>query len=376
MDEARTPDRARIVRGHPQLAGRRRGEIGDGACVAERVRRLQVDEVGDREERPIDALAREHDGQRRLGVDHGIPGADRVESGQQAVAVGCDDCGELRIELLPAASLRELLRAVDAADAVCDLDELRQLGEPRRQRHRLALAVARPSSAVPLLVRRVDRLAHRLPQAELLRQQPGNGRVVGEHVVGRVAPRQRKLEPEAEAVERRVAGAEPAHRRGGHTEASGLVVVLDGLDGDVVAEPLRLLVGVRVTADVDQQRRVVDVGTRLVVEPDSLREPQRDQTLTEDVLHRLPEPEIDPERERRDQLGQADARPVHVAVVGATHRHRLTGRRTIFYRPHDLVTTPTVSARQGQTGGVLRPAPRAAAATAGTAPARARARSA
>ena len=40
---------------------------------AQEVRRLQVDEVGDRQERGVEALARQHDGERRLGVDDGIP---------------------------------------------------------------------------------------------------------------------------------------------------------------------------------------------------------------------------------------------------------------------------------------------------------------
>ena len=43
----------------------------------------------------------------------------------------------------------------------------------------------------------------------------------------------------------------------------GLVVELDRLDRDVVAEPLGLLVGVRVAADVDEQRGVVDAGSLL-----------------------------------------------------------------------------------------------------------------
>ncbi len=91
-------------------------------------------------------------------------------------------------------------------------------------------------------------------------------------------------------------------------QASKLVVVLAGLERDVVAEPLRLLVRVGVAADVHQESRVVDDRALLVVESDPLREPQRDHALTQHVLHRLPEAEVDAERKRSDELGQPHGR--------------------------------------------------------------------
>src|SRR5205085_409071 len=83
----------------------------------------------------------------------------------------------------------------------------------------------------------------------------------------------------------------------GAARAPELVVVLSRLGSDVVPEPLRLLVCVGVAADVDQQGRVVDGCALVLVEPDSLREPERDQALPEHMLHRLPEPEVDAERQ-------------------------------------------------------------------------------
>jgi hypothetical protein len=69
-----------------------------------------------------------------------------------------------------------------------------------------------------------------------------------------------------------------------------------------------LFVRVRVTPDVDEERRVIDDSASFLVEPDSFREPERDQALTEHVLHRLPEPQIDAERQRRHELREANAR--------------------------------------------------------------------
>src|SRR6266487_3897536 len=79
-------------------------------------------------------------------------------------------------------------------------------------------------------------------------------------------------------------------------------------------------------ADVHQQRRVVDDDALALIEAGALGEAQR-------VLHRLPEPEIDAQRKRRHQLGQAYLRAVPRRFVGhrvlrppAGYRHRDTHR--------------------------------------------------
>ena len=48
--------------------------------------------------------------------------------------VCAEQAAQRRVELLAAALARQLLRGLDAADAVGDLDELGQLRDPRRQR--------------------------------------------------------------------------------------------------------------------------------------------------------------------------------------------------------------------------------------------------
>ena len=70
--------------------------------------------------------------------------------------------------------------------------------------------------------------------------------------------------------------------------------------------------GVGVAADVDEERGVVDDRPLLLVEPDSLCDPQGDEALAQHVLHGLPEPEIDAQRERRDELGEADVRAIRL----------------------------------------------------------------
>jgi hypothetical protein len=65
--------------------------------------------------------------------------------------------------------------------------------------------------------------------------------------------------------------------------------------------------------------RSVDGHPVLLAERRAVGQPQRDQALAQDVLHRLPEPQVDAERQRRDQLGQPGTRsagpPSHQASL-------------------------------------------------------------
>ena len=266
--------------------------------MPEEVRRLEVDEVRDRKQRVVDVLPYEHDRERRLGIDHRAPDADGVEPRQDHVAFGLDQAGEHRVEVPTAPLPGELPRGVHASESVRDLDVLGHLRHPGRERDVVSLELAGPAAAVPALVRRTDRLDDLVRQRELLRHRAGDRGVVGDHPVDLAVPREREREAEPEPVERRAPGPELPHSRRRHPQAPRLVVVLDRLEGDVIAEPLGLLVRVRMAADVDEQSRVVDDRPLLLVQPEPLGEPQRDQALSQHMLHRLPEAEVDPERER------------------------------------------------------------------------------
>ena len=80
--------------------------------VAEHVRRLQVDELGDRPQRAVDAGTGQHDRQRRLGVDHRLPGPDLGQPVEDLLGVVAEDPDEVRIELRPAAPLGDARAAV------------------------------------------------------------------------------------------------------------------------------------------------------------------------------------------------------------------------------------------------------------------------
>ena len=71
VHEARAAQRAHRALGQPEpRAGLARPGPRPRAAWPSVVRRLQVDEVRDRQQRRVEALAGEHDGERRLGLDH------------------------------------------------------------------------------------------------------------------------------------------------------------------------------------------------------------------------------------------------------------------------------------------------------------------
>ena len=314
---ARRNVRDRVFR-HPELRPGLGSEIGDRAGMAEGVRRLQVDEVRDREQRRVEPLRGEHDRERRLGLDHRIPRRDRVKAREDHVRLRAHELRQLGVKLLAGALSGEFLRRVNSPDPVRDLDELRQLREPRRDRYRLAFELARPPAPVPLLVCPAESRRAPRRQPQLLTQGPRDRGVMGDHVIHLAVARERELEPDTESMKRWVASAQPPHTRRRRPQ-SWLVVVLGRLQRDVIAEPPRLLVRVGMTADVDEQSRVVDDRPRLLVKPDPLAKPQRDQALAQHVLHWLPETEVDPERKRRDELSQPNMR----AISLASHTPRL-----------------------------------------------------
>jgi hypothetical protein len=310
VDERGAPQQARLVLGQAEPAGRRRRELRDCAGVPERVRRLEIDEVGDREQRPVEGVFRERDAERRLGLDHRAPGVGGVEPAEDRFRVGAQRLGQGWVELRAGASFRQAQRGVDAADAVGNLDELGELRQPGGERDAVLRQAAGPPLSVPLFVRSHDRFRHCSGQPEPLGQRSRDRRVPSDHPVEVVPAGDRELEPHPKAVQGRIPATDEAHRSSRGSQAAVLVLVLLRAQRDVVPEPLRLLVRVDVTAHVDEQGGVVDGRSLGLIEPYPLGQAQRDHAVAEHVLHRLSEAEIDAERERRDELREPHLRHV------------------------------------------------------------------
>jgi hypothetical protein len=106
---------------------------------------------------------------------------------------------------------------------------------------------------------------------------------------------------------RQTALARPDHAQ--ELEDVGFVGAV--LDDDVVAEPLGLLVGVGVTVDVGEQARVISRHTVALNHADAVGDPQRDNRLAQAVLHRLAAAKVSGQGQRRHELCEPYAPPIH-----------------------------------------------------------------
>ena len=162
------------------------------------------------------SLARQHDRERRFGVDHRVPRRD-VRRGPASIASARRRMqrGQRRGRTAgPRAARASSRAAVDAAGPVGDLDELGELRDPRG-----AIGIASPRSAPgqPL----PSHCSYAAPSAsstscrqpELGGERARHLRVVVDHVVELAAARDGELEPDPEALQRRVAGARAAASR-------------------------------------------------------------------------------------------------------------------------------------------------------------------
>lgn len=106
----------------------------------------------------------------------------------------------------------------------------------------------------------------------------------------------------------------PSHAVPGEVEhidgSSHVVAVAVPLQRDVISEPLRLFIGIRVAAHPGQKPREIGDFALSLIEGEELGHPQRDQSLPQNVLHRLPQPKIRAERDRGDEFGEADSRRI------------------------------------------------------------------
>src|SRR3954462_7653980 len=102
--------------------------------MTERVWRLEVDEPADRNEGLVALRRRERWRQGGLRVDHGVPRLALVQTAEDPLGLGAQDLAQPRVELLARAAVGDVDRALDAAGAVRDLHELRELRDPAGDR--------------------------------------------------------------------------------------------------------------------------------------------------------------------------------------------------------------------------------------------------
>jgi hypothetical protein len=288
--------------------------------VAAERRRLEVGEVADDRERLVERRA----GERRPGVrlrGHDlVPGGLAVEAREHVVGVPLERRHECGVELSAGATARDRERRARTVGAPAGLDEVRELDEAHRERD-LVPSQARGALAVPAGEEVAHRLAHRRPQTEPLGDHHGGLAVRRHRLVGAAVPLADEGGGEARALPGGSADADVPQHEAEEREAGEVDVVGGATEGDVVAEPPGELVGVRRAADPGEEgdvvRRLSLAGGRI----DPVAEPDGDQTGAQHMLGRLAHAEVDPERQGRDELGEADPR-----VVPVPHRPSLRPR--------------------------------------------------
>ena len=234
------------------------GQLGDGARVA----RACTATSGRRSWRsppaPVELVRRQVHRQRGLGRDHGPRPGPRPARRRSPRAWAHSSAASAGSNCRPPACGQRGGPA-SSADPVRDLDELGQLGDPGRDRDRVGPAARRASRARPTArTRRRPRRGTACREPELLGQRPRQLRRAGRS--SRPARGARRTRTRGRPGTGAAAGCPRPTSRivASAAHAAELVVVLAGLQRDVVAEPLRLLVGIGVTAHVDEQGRVVD----------------------------------------------------------------------------------------------------------------------
>ncbi len=300
----------RLLRREADLVDHGGAQRGDACRVPHRPRRLQLGELTDRRQRLVDLVLAQLPGQRRLCVDHGRPARRRVQLLEQLRRSLTEELDKRRVELRAAALTRHTEGRLQTASALEHLDNVGEVHQPRRKRDLLALQLVR-ALPIPALVA--------LPQAlpYLVAQPKSGGELIRRAVVvlGQTLDRAPSVAEERDADpcaldQRPPRPADVLQHERGRLPRPAEVIAIVGvpLQRQVVAEPLRLLIRIRMTANPREQTRVVQRPAFAIVEPEPVRKTQRQKTRADHVLHRLPQPEIRPKRQQRDHLRETNLR--------------------------------------------------------------------
>jgi hypothetical protein len=216
---------------------------------------------------------------------------------------------------LPARALsRHRDRRLHAPEPAEALDHVGEHGDPSRQCDlRSAQPGGRPLS-VPALEYVLERVAHLRTQPQPHRELPGHQAVRGLHRHHRLASGDHQRPEQSHATPPRLATADVTDEEA-RTELVGEVAI--GPQRDVVAEPGRLLMRVRVTAQPREQRDVVHDGSLGLLELQMVGDPEPENAGAQHVLHRLAEPEVRGQGDRGDQLRQP-----HIRLRDDVHAYR------------------------------------------------------
>jgi hypothetical protein len=317
-DAAGNPDHADVVHqrrpAHQDDVGGRQperradsgGQLGHPPGVAQAQRRLQVGELGQRAERPVELIIAQHRAQLRVQRDHLLPRRDAAQPVEDLGMPGTEAVDQARVELRAPPLAGHLQRGLRAAGVVERLDAIGQVDQANGRREVIAAGRARYPPPIPSLKGLQQRLAHR--GAEL--QPPGKvARLPAVHLhhpLHRPARGRRELPDHPDPVEPRPTAAEMTGDEDRQGRAVQIRLARVRVQLGLIAEQRRHLTGVHSTAHPRQQRRVIRRHAGSRIHPGRRPQPHGDHGLAQHPLHRAAHPQVRHQRQRRHQLGQAD----------------------------------------------------------------------
>jgi hypothetical protein len=275
------------------------------ARMAQAQRRLQVAEVGQRAERPVELVVAQRRAELRVERDHLLPRRDAVQPVENLRAPGAEAVSQARIELRAPPFTHHSQRRLGAAGMVERLDAVGQVDQADGRSQ--AVGAGRPghSPPVPPLEGLSQRIAHRRTQPQLIGKVASLLAVRLHHPLHRPARRGQELPGHPDPVETRLTAAEMTGDEDRQADTPQVPVARVGVELHLVAEQRCHLTGVDGTSHPRQQRGIVRGHAGGPIQPGRRPQAHGHHGLAQHPLHRPPHAQIRDQRQRRHQLGES-----------------------------------------------------------------------
>ena len=151
LDQCRSAHQGHVLVGEPEKARRFGGQPARRPCVPEGVRGLQVREVGDGLEGPIQLVVAQRHAESGLRSKHRVPAVSGSHDAKEILAVAADQFDQPGIELPAATRLGHDHRCLRPARSMERDQHIGELDDSGRQGDGVAGEAAWPAATVPAL---------------------------------------------------------------------------------------------------------------------------------------------------------------------------------------------------------------------------------
>ena len=284
--------------------------------MAQGVRRLQVHEVRDGRQHPVEFVVAQLSAGGRGLAHHRVPGRRLIQLPENRLGFGREQLHESRIELAAAAGAGHSDGSLYTTGVMENLNDIGEMHQACRRRHLFTRNAVGFTLAVPALESLGHAVPDRVGEPEVLAERGGGAPVVHIHLVNVVPPVGEKPDAGFDALSKWPAITDVSQQKG---DAANRVADVDvrGIVFErlVVPEPPGLLVCVYMASQPGQHRGVVDDLPFLLVHRQPLREMQRDIGLPEHVFGGVAQSKVGAEGERAEEVRHPHAGSLHELIV-------------------------------------------------------------